>query len=208
LLPPLLTAFHERHPLVHLEVQVAPGEMLLHALAEHAIALVLIEEQQRRRGWEYHLLGNEGLTLLAPCTHPLLQQEQVSAGELREYPLIVPCPGSPLRRTLEDALRKRGLPMSDWQIVLECDSITMITQAVRNALGLAFVPDMHLAMVPGIERVNLSGTPLHQEWYILRERGHHFPRAAQELFLFLTSAITSTILQRCGLSIPENMKER
>jgi hypothetical protein len=48
--------------------------------------------------------------------------------------------------------------------------------------------------------VALAGTPLYQEWYLLRERGRSLPRASQELYDFLTGPAAAHILEQHGFS--------
>jgi DNA-binding transcriptional LysR family regulator len=202
LLPLLLAAFREQFPAVALSVQVASSDLLLDALAEQQIALLLMEEQQRRRGWEAYMLGREPLHLLAAAEHPLLQEEEVPSGMLRDQPFILPSAYSPLRRMIEDSMRRRGVTITETQVALECDSIAFALQGARNGLGLAFVPGSRLEHAHGLKAVALAGTALNQEWYLLRERGRSLPRAAQELYDFLTGPTAAHILEQHGFSQP------
>lgn len=202
LLPLLLSVFHVRHPAVTLSVQIASGETLLELLADKQVGVVFLEEQQRRRGWEARHLGREPLTLLAPAGHPLLDQSETPPTALTEHPLIMPTVGSPLRRTLEDGLRRRGIVAENLNIVLECDSLSITTQAVQGGVGIAFVPQTRLADDTALAPVTLSGVELHQDWFVLRERGQGVPLAVQEFYEFLTSLEAREILHLRGLVVP------
>ncbi len=203
LLPRLLALYHEQYPAVGLEMIVAPADELLDALSERRVALALVEEQQRRRGFEAAAIGGEQLVLLAPSGHPLLKQEQVPPGVLREQPLALPRPGSPMRRVLEEALRRRGVIVADLQPALESDSVTVLLQAVRAGLGLAFVPR---SCVPsrsdGVGMVDLGGQPILLEWSVVRARERGGSSAAQTLYEFLVSPRARTLIGRAGLSKP------
>ncbi len=202
LLPALLAVFRERFPVVTPVIQVASGELLLNMLVQRQVSLVLIEEQQRRRGWESYMLGRERLSLLAVAQHPLLLQTEVAPGLLSDYPLILPVSGSPLRRVIEDGLRRRSVNVPDLQVVLECDSIAAMLAGVRAGVGLAFVPHSRLLAGPELQAVALSCEPLSQEWYVLRERGANHTRASQELYSFLTSPAAHHIIIQEGLLPP------
>lgn len=203
LLPRLLAGFHEQFPAVSLELAVAASEELFDALAERNLAVVLIEEQQRRRGLEAAALGGEALVLVAPNGHALLKQEQVPPGVLREHPLALPRPGSPLRRTIEDSLRRRGVAAADLQAALESDSVTVLVQAARAGLGLAFVPRSCVSLrADGVGLVDLAGQPVQQEWFLVRVRERSMPRAVQALYDFLTGPQARSVLARAGLSPP------
>jgi DNA-binding transcriptional LysR family regulator len=199
-LPLLLQHFHQSYPAVTLAIEVASADALLDALSEREINMLVLEEQQRRRGIETHLLGSEEISVIAATGHPLLQQEAVPPGILREQPLVLPGAGSPLRRTIDDGLRRRGVASGDLHVVLETHSITALIAAVRAQLGLAFVP---LSCLPprleGIGQIALAGQPLQQDWYLMRTRERTMPRAAQALYDVLSSAPTQAQLHQLGI---------
>ncbi|MEI8167079.1 MAG: LysR family transcriptional regulator, partial [Chloroflexales bacterium] len=200
LLPRVLAGFHVQFPAVTLEIVVAPAEDLIDALSERSVALALVEEQQRRRGLELVPLGTESIVLLAPTGHPLLKQEQVPPGVLREQPLALPRPGSPLRRTIEEALRRRGIASADLRPVLETESVTVILHAVRAGLGLAFVPRSCMpARGEGVGVVDLAGQALQQEWFLARARERSMPRAVQVLYDYLSGPQARAVLTRAGV---------
>jgi DNA-binding transcriptional LysR family regulator len=163
---------------------------------------MVLEEQHRRRGWEAQLLSSERLALIAPRGHELLQQEQAPAGLLRQKPLILPRNGTPLRRLIEENLRRRGVTAADLHVVLETDSVTFMMQAVRTGLGMAFVPQALLARTRDIGIVDLAGLNLQQEWYAIRSRERGVQRAVQELYYFVVSPEARALLAREGWKVP------
>jgi DNA-binding transcriptional LysR family regulator len=201
LLSPLLATFHSRFPAISVTVTIAPLETLLEWLTIQQVQIVLLEEQQRRRGWESQVLGVERLLLVAPRGHALLQQELVPPGTLRDQPLILPRAGTPLRRIIEDGLRRRGIGAADITVALETDGITLTIQAVRDGLGLAFVPQTRLPRGRDIGLVDLAGVNLQQEWHVLRSRERGAARAIHELYSFIGSKDARRALAKEGLKI-------
>ncbi|MBX0327003.1 LysR family transcriptional regulator [Oscillochloris sp. ZM17-4] len=203
LLPRLLAAFREQFPAVSVELEVAQADALIDGLGERRLSLLLLEEQQRRRGLESQAIGAEPLSLLAPNAHPLLKQEQVPPGVLREHGLLLPRAGAPLRRLIEESLRRRGVAAADLRVSLEADSMTAIVQGVRSGLGLAFVPKI---CVPGrgegLGAIDLAGQPLQQEWYLVRARERGLPRAVQSLYDFLAGPQCRALLNKAGILAP------
>ncbi|WP_129626058.1 LysR family transcriptional regulator [Candidatus Oscillochloris fontis] len=200
LLPRLLAEFHTQFPSVNLELEIAPTESLFDGLGERRIALLFVEEPQRRRGNEVVTLGSEALVLVAPTSHPLLKQEQVPPGVLREEALLLPRAGSPLRRVIEESLRRRGVAPTDLRVSLESDSITALLQGVRAGMGLAFIPSSCLPeRNDGLGQIDLAGQTLQQEWCLVRLRERSLPWAVQALYDFLAGPQARALLLKAGV---------
>lgn len=204
LLPGLLAGFRTRFPVISVEVLLAPLETLLEWLGNQAVHVLLVEEQQRRRGWESQFLGSEMLALLAPRGNALLQQEQVPPGTLRGEPLVLPRPGAPLRRIIEDGLRRRGVGAADMTIALETDGTNLMTQAVRDGIGMAFIPQSCLPRGRDTGIVDLAGVHLQQDWFAIRSRERGAPKAIHEFYGFVTGKDAKRILAKAGLKVPND----
>lgn len=205
LLPPVLAAFRQQFPAIQISVVLASLEALIEGLASQQLQVLLCEELQRRRGWETLQLGSERLMLLAPRGHALLLQEQVAPAMLKGQPLVMPRAGTPLRRLIEDGLRRRGVGVADVVVALETDGMGLTVQAVRAGMGLAFVPQMRLPRGRDTGVVDLAGVHLQQEWYVLRSRERGAPRAVQELFSFIAGKDAHRLLVKEGLKPPSDV---
>ncbi|KAB8141533.1 LysR family transcriptional regulator [Chloroflexia bacterium SDU3-3] len=202
LLPTLLAGFRALYPAIAVEVALAPLETLLEWLGSQQIHVLLAEEQQRKRGWDAQLLGSEPLALLAPRGNPLLAEEQAPPGAIKGMPLVLPRRGSPMRRVIDDGLRRRGIGAADTQVMLETDSVSMMVEAVRAGVGLAFIPQSCMPRGRDAGLVSLAGVNLQIDWYLIRSRERGAPRAIQELFSFATGKDSRRILVKEGLKLP------
>lgn len=202
LLPALLAGFRTRFPAISVEVALAPLETLLEWLSSQQIHLLLCEEQQRKRGWEAQLLGSEPVVLLGPRGHVLLQQEQVAPGQIKGLPLVLPRRGGPLRRVIDDGLRRRGIGNAEIEVAIETDSTVMMVEAVRGGVGIAFVPQSCVPRGRDTAIINIAGLNLQLDWHLVRSRERGAPRAVQELFGFITSKDSRRTLTKGGLKTP------
>lgn len=202
LLAPILALFHERFPAVMIHVQVAPTHMLLEAFAQQQLQVLLLEDHQRRRGWEARPLCSEPLLLIAPVNHSLVQPPEVGIDAFNGQPLILPPLGSPLRRSIDETLRRRGLTLQRLNVALETESITLALQAVRAGMGLAFIPQNCLPQGDDLKVINLSGASLQHEWFVLRTRDERAPQSLTELFTFLTGPDVQPLLLDLGCTLP------
>ncbi len=196
-LPHLLAIVQRQYPAVTVDVDIQPAERLLEGLSERRFELILLSDAPRRRGLELRLLGGERLALTAAAGHPLLQQEQVPPGVLRDYPLVLPRIGHPLRRVIEDGLRRRGVAITDLRVVFEADSPLLLRSAVEAGLGLAFLPVSILPIrMDRIGIITLAGQPLGQEWHLVRLRERSPSRVVDLLTeVWLSDEARATLLK-------------
>lgn len=200
-LPALLAIVQRQYPAVTVEVEVQSADRLLEYLTERRYDVVLVNDAPRRRGFESRLLAGERLALAAAAGHPLLQQDQVPPGILRDYPLALPQIGHPLRRVIDDGLRRRGVNAADLRVVLEADSPLLLRSAVEAGLALAFLPVSVLpARLERIGIVTLAGQPLAYEWYLVRLRERSPDRVVDLLYETLLGDEARATLLRLGLA--------
>jgi DNA-binding transcriptional LysR family regulator len=206
LLPQLLAIFHARFPAVSIQVQVAPTRLLLERLAQQQLHLLFIEEFQRRRGWEARSIAKEELVLLGHYEHPALDQLPLSLDSFVEQALILPPLGAPLRRQVDDWLRRRGFNPAQLNVVLETESVSLSIEAVRARIGLAFIPQSCLPKDEIFEQIPLSNVSFQHEWHIVRTRDEHAPQSLTELYAFMTGGDAQQLLEEAGLQ-PVAQKE-
>lgn len=200
-LPALLAIVQRQYPAVTVEVEVQSADRLLEYLTERRCDVVLVNDAPRRRGFESRLLAGERLALAAAAGHPLLQQDQVPSGILRDYPLALPQIGHPLRRVIDDGLRRRGVNAADLRVALEADSPLLLRSAVEAGLALAFLPVSVLpARLERIGIVTLAGQPLAYEWYLVRLRERSPDRVVDLLYETLLGDEARATLLRLGLA--------
>src|SRR5262249_61887964 len=104
-------------------------------------------------------------------------------------------------RILGDGLGRRGVGAADGTVGIETEGMGLMVQAVRDGVGLAFVPQMRLPRGRDTGMVDLAGVNLQQEWYVLRSRERGAPRAVQELYGFIASKDARRLLAKEGLKV-------
>jgi DNA-binding transcriptional LysR family regulator len=206
MVPALLAAYHLKHPGVQFAVDVGLSEQLFSWLGNGQVQAVIVDEHPRRRAYDVLELGTESILCLAARTHPLVRRDDVTLPELSGCPLIFPQRGMALRRTLEEAFRRQGVPLGELQIVLETDSATVAGQAVADGLGIAFVPSSRAHKTRELSAVSLPGQQLEQTWFLVRQRSATANRAVDELWDFADSAAGRKLLVRLGLQAPTSPK--
>jgi DNA-binding transcriptional LysR family regulator len=133
-LPPILAAFHKRHPDVTLEMVTGTSGALVARVQNYEVEAALVAEPFNAQGLETKLAFVERLVLIAPRGHRGIR-------ELRAAPrrtLIAFAAGCSYRRTLETWLGSSGLVADR---VMEFGSYHAIVACVAAGTGVATVPE-------------------------------------------------------------------
>jgi DNA-binding transcriptional LysR family regulator len=138
LLPPVIKAFHLRHPGVRFAIREAPSSTIVEAVAagelDLGIVTLPIARNAARLAVEPWL--EDELILLPPPHHPLHGKKVFQWKDLHGQPLIAFESGSAVRQLLDRSLAEHAVSPS---VVMELRSIAGITAMVEAGIGLGFV---------------------------------------------------------------------
>jgi LysR family cys regulon transcriptional activator len=151
-LPPILSAFIQRYPEIHLRVRQGSPDQITEALLNEEVDLSIITEQ---------IYFSDKLVFLpcyrwnrlavVPKDHPLANRTKPSIEELSHYPLVTYDFVFSKHSAIQEAFTKHGLTP---QIVLTATDAEVIKTYVRTGFGvgiiakMAYDPKMDTDLVP------------------------------------------------------------
>lgn len=138
LLPTLVAGFLDENPNVRITARSGNSDSILEALVARDIQLALIEGPEQRKDIHLEPFMDDQMVLVVPTSHEWADQE-ISADELRNEPLVMREFGSGSRRVVEHALASIGLTPKELNISMELDSTEGLLSAVEAGLGVTFV---------------------------------------------------------------------
>jgi DNA-binding transcriptional LysR family regulator len=189
-LPALLSAFHAKHPQVHVRATVSDSGSVIKDVEKGRAALGLIGQKAEKPVLETRSIGRDSLVLLVPSGHPWSTRRIVSLDALAQEPLIVRESGSGSRRTLEKSLERAGSSLADLNLSLELGSNAAIKDAVKRGLGVAFLSRF---CVKGeldskeLRAVTVRGLCLTRDFYLVYHRRRPLSQAASVFLHFVES---------------------
>lgn len=142
-LPPVLRAFRQRHPRVHLTFRTGICADLRRALAEGSLDVAFLMEEPG--DWPHLVaepLVREDMWVVAAPEHPLAQRPRVGPADLEGQVVVATEEGCSYRAMFERALAEaRVRPAA----TLEFFSVEAIKQSVAAGLGVALLPAVAVA---------------------------------------------------------------
>lgn len=139
LISPLLKAFFDKHPDVHVDLQEDTGARLLPQLAVGNLNAVFCREpKQLPTGLTFEALRDDQAVVVAAATHPLAHQQRVSLLDLADAQWVLPTASIQLREVFESQVLS-ALPGAHW-LPLSTQSLPVIEGLLQQPGAVALVP--------------------------------------------------------------------
>ena len=185
--PRLLVEFIGRHEGVTLNFTVHNREELLARIADNLTDLAVMVRPPTELDTLNQPFAPHPYVIVAPPSHPLVQQRDITPAEVMRHPFVVREQGSDTWRSMRDAF---GGDLSGLNVAMEIRSTETIKQAVMAGFGLSFVSahtvsrELHSGE---LRTLDVQGFPLLLRWYVVHRRTKRLPPVAQAFKDFLLS---------------------
>lgn len=195
---PLIEAFRRRYPNIRLQLVEGMSGHLASMLKTRQIDLAILfnPEAVTFAGAEANLLLDESLFLFGPSVGEGgdRQTDPITLTEAAALPLIVPSRGHGLRTSLDKAFEAAGVTP---QIVMEIDSLAVITQAVSSGIGYTIQPGAALprAVIDALEVRPLADAGVIRTNLLVSLPEHELSPAALALHALLRKVVSSLVRQ-------------
>jgi DNA-binding transcriptional LysR family regulator len=189
-LPALLSAFHARHPQVHVRATVSDSGSVIKDVEKGRATLGLVGQRAEKPALETRSIGRDSLVLLVPPGHPWATRRAVSLDTLAQEPLIIRESGSGSRAALEKSLERAGRSLANLNVSLELGSNAAIRDAVKRGLGIAFLSRLCVKRELGskeLRAVAVRGLCLTRDFYLVYHRRRPLSPAASVFLHFVES---------------------
>lgn len=199
LVPGLVTRLDRSHPGISLTVSEGTSTSLEPHLASGALDLALLTLPVTSSELVAEPLFDEELLLIAPESSPLAARERIGVAELDGSDLLLPAPGTNLRRDLDRAATAVGITLRS---KAELDGMRLLASLCFKGWACGIVPASAVpADQPGPWRaVGVDGLPLRRIGLATRTRG--LPSApAKAVATVLTEAVMDGALEQPGIHL-------
>lgn len=173
-LPPLLARFHKLHQEVRVELFSGNTEQIEQALQNKKIEVGVIEGKSKRRELHYVPFLKDEIVLVCSSKNPLAKKEEIRPEELKKIPLLLREPGSGTLEVIADALKQKGIRLSDLSIEMQLGSTEAIKSYLHHSDCVAFL-SLH-AILKELENgtikiIELKKFTIHRSFYFITPQG-------------------------------------
>jgi DNA-binding transcriptional LysR family regulator len=184
--PVLLCEFQERHPDVHVRLNVSDTQTVVARVADRELELGIVGAGRRHRGVTFEPFFGDEVVLAVPAGHRFAGKT-VTLEQLRSEPLIVMQEGAGVRQVLEDELRKAGTRLRDLDVQLELGLQESVRSAVLAGHGVTFISRLAVEsdLATGLlATARVRGLNPVREIFLARATGRSETRAARAFLAF------------------------
>lgn len=142
ILPPLLAQFHSTHQDVKVELLNGNSEQIEQALMNKDIELGIIESKSKRREINYTPFLKDEIVLVCSSKNQIVKNDEISPEDLKNIQLLLREPGSGTLEVVADALKQKGIRLSDLKVEMQLGSTEAIKSYLQHSDCMAFI-SMH-----------------------------------------------------------------
>lgn len=182
LVPRVFGDFHQAHPGVGLELEIANTATIQSAVAEGRVDLGLTEGLVAGESLDVSVFAHDEMILIVSPRHPWAAQYSITPSMLRDTPLLARERGSGSRDVIEAELAKLGVEVEP---AMSLGSTEAVKNGVAQNLGAAFVSRITVELelhVGVLAEVRVEGISIRRALHRVTQRGKH-PSVATTAFL-------------------------
>ena len=180
--PRLLGVLCQQYPGIDVSLKVSNRENLLERIKDNRDDLYVLGQPPEGLDVIYEPFLDNPLVVLAPVTHPLANQKNISLERLAQEPFIMREPGSGTRIALEKLLHQYQLKI---KVRMELGSNEAIKQAIVGGLGISVLSQHSLVLgapTGELTMLDVEHFPIKRKWYAVYPAGKQ-PTIVVQTFL-------------------------
>jgi len=189
LLPKLMGNFKKEHPHFIISLKIADTKEIIQYVLQDNVEFGIIGAKLNQPSLHYEKFGEDEIIVVAPSDHHLTRKKRVNLEELLNEPWIIREEGSGTQITVEEALRKKGKSLKQFNVVMEMGSTSSVKEGVKAKLGLAFISgrategELNQGFLSRIDVVGIE--PIFRQIYIVSHCGRTLSPIGMEFHRFL-----------------------
>jgi DNA-binding transcriptional LysR family regulator len=197
LLPKMLKAYLQAHPLVRPQVDIGDSEWALDEVKKGNAEMGFVGLATRDDTLVFDPFFTDEVILVAPPDAPWAGKGVISLDELASLPMVLREPGSGTGARFLKSLREGGIDPKSLMVVAQLGSTEAIIQAVKSGLGVGVVSC--LAVEDELSRgslvkIQVEGYPLRRTFYMTYPARGMLSPAARTLRVFVKRISTSGLV--------------
>jgi len=189
LLPKLIGDFKKEHPHFAISLKIADTKEIVQYVLQDNVEFGMIGAKLKHPSLHYEKYEEDEIIIVGLPGHPPNRKKKMEFEELLKEPWIIREEGSGTQMAVEKALRKKGMSLKQFNVVIEMGSTSSMKEGVKAGLGLAFISqkaaegELKQGLLTQIDVEGLE--PVSRQIYIVSHLGRTFSPVGMKFFQYL-----------------------
>lgn len=174
ILPPLLAQFHSIHQDIKVELLNGNSEQIEQSLLNKNIELGIIESKSKRREIHYTPFLKDEIVLVCSSKNQLIKKNEINPKDLKNIQLLMREPGSGTLEVIADALKQKGISLSDLKVEMQLGSTEAIKSYLQHSDCMAFI-SLHAIFKElknnTLKIIEIKKLPIHRHFFFITPQG-------------------------------------
>ncbi len=174
ILPALLAQFHSIHQDIKVELLNGNSEQIEQALLNKNIELGIIESKSKRREIHYTPFLKDEIVLVCSSNNSLIKKDEINPEDLKNIQLLMREPGSGTLEVIADALKQKGIGISDLKVEMQLGSTEAIKSYLQHSNCMAFI-SLHAIFKElknnTLKIIEIKKLPIYRHFYFITPQG-------------------------------------
>lgn len=186
-IPRLLGPFCQRYPGIDISLQVTNHEHILNRLNDNLDDLYVMSQLPENIEVSCKPILENPLVVVAPASHPLAKEKNISLEQIGSEPFIMREPGSGTRKAVQNLFEERKISL---KVRLDLGSNEAIKQAIAGGLGISVLSAHTLTLESPNSQLTVLDVekfPIERYWYAVYPNGKQLSIVARTFLDYLLS---------------------
>jgi DNA-binding transcriptional LysR family regulator len=173
ILPPLLGDFKQTYPDITVTLTENDTAGIIEETIDGRIELGIVGAEPSEPQLFSEKIMTDEMFLIVPHGHELSKRGKATVKQLVRQPFIMREPGSGTRRSIERLLDKKGVKLTDLNVVAEMGSTEAVRQGIKAGVGVSILSERAIwDEIDGgnLAKVKLSGISFKRAFYLIMHR--------------------------------------
>jgi len=177
ILPEVFAQFKKQYPDVSVNIKRADYAKVLESVIDNSVDFGVVSMPVTDNRLTAVLIHKDELVLIVPPKHPLAKVKAATAGDIAQYPLVMPKVGH-TRDALDDLFHQNKLKP---RYAMELDSSELLKRFVAADVGVGFIPRSHASedvQAKVLAAVSLADVQIRRDLALVFRKDKALSRAA------------------------------
>ncbi len=191
-IPKILSAFHQRHPNLEIQLVNRNSENILKALLEDEIDIGIVEVDQRITTISYQDFMTDEVVAVCAAGSEIAKEKTIALKNISKYPVALREPGSGTLLALTKALKEHNISIEDLNVKVRLGG----TEALKNFLladsSIGFLPKKSIVkeLAHGeLVTLNIDGLEVKRNFCFVQRQGSEEFGLTKQFVKFARSSI-------------------